>query len=378
MALPPLVFAIVGGICHGTFPIFLKAQSAIAVKPHPLAWTCYKAFWLLLIGTALVLRRIAAGASPAFIFSWWGVSSALAWVPASLLMNAAVPRCGVAIAASAEPGVLSALSFVIGWVILGEKMRIITLLGHDVCLAPLYALALVAGIAIIAWIPHLGERSRKTGPLGELELPVVSFEDGDSHHSNHDQGSVLAFGGPAGTEPDVQAKVVGLAFALLCGVCASAQYATVNIGKQAEREREGCTSKRCSDELEEQFDHFGSWVLSFGIGGALVTFALWLALSYWERLCDRPVISLHVHALLLPGSAIGVLWCIGVLLINTAVSQGGSAVMTPAAKAVQLITAGAWGMLYYKEYTGWRVNVFWVAVVWIFMFMTLLSRQKVK
>lgn len=79
----------------------------------------------------------------------------------------------------------------------------------------------------------------------------------------------------------------------------------------------------------------------------------------------------------LPGSVAGWLWVLGNLFQIAVVVRGGNAVMLPANQAIQLVTSGAFGLLYYREVPDSRRAALWTfAALWTLAAIILLSNEK--
>lgn len=372
-----LTYAVLGGLCHGTYPLFLKLPKALEEKPHPLAWTFYKAIFLLLLGVSFVLKNRV------YLFSWWGIFCGMAWVPASVCMNAAVPRIGIALAASIEPGIVTTLSFLIGCTLLGEQMKSTQMFGMMIPLAPIFMVAIVTGIACIAMSPFLkcGATHDVVGKMTDGSDKVdLWHKSAESKLCNPDaEAAEIANNDANSLSIATHARVFGLIFTMLTGIFATAQYCAVNIGQMVVQNSHKCSIKEntCGMSVTERFDNAGSFTLSFGIGAILVWMVYWLIFSALSKAKGGFAVSLHFRSLGLHACALGFIWAVGVFFCDSAVERGGSAVMTPIIKGVQVIVAGLWGILLFQECRGYQI-VFWgVAVIWTVGFMTALGHQKV-
>merc|ERR1711920_596570 len=120
----------------------------------------------------------------------------------------------------------------------------------------------------------------------------------------------------------------------------------MNTSKQFLQRANGCEddAAACPALFKEQFDNFGSWMASFGIGAALVTAIFVGILVVAEKVRGRPAPSFHFRTMALPGSAAGLLWSLGNFFQTAAVARGGNAVMMPVNLAIQMVTSGAWGL----------------------------------
>lgn len=141
-----LLFSVLGGFFMGAYPVPIKAPRVLKVNPHPIIFQCYKTFWVFLTGWIFVLWNLVSGKPLIFEFSWWGVVSGLAWVPSGLSTIASVPRLGVGLAIAISTGTASVLSFLVFWLVLGEKMKEHMIDGHEIAIAPIYLLCILAGM----------------------------------------------------------------------------------------------------------------------------------------------------------------------------------------------------------------------------------------
>jgi len=89
-----------------------------------------------------------------------------------------------------------------------------------------------------------------------------------------------------------------------------------------------------------------------------------------------PAPPFHFPVLRAPGSIAGICWALGFLFQNAAVIRAGNATMMPANLSIQIITSGAWSVVYYREIGGWHAVVWGMAAVWTLGFMILLADEK--
>jgi multidrug transporter EmrE-like cation transporter len=150
--------ASLGGACMGTYPLFVKTDAMRAAAPSALAFQGYKSAWVLICGAMLVGCRELRGAQPTFVFSWWGVAAAAAWVPAGWALIAAVKRIGMGAAVLVFDGAAALVSFLVFWLVFHEPIREHVSAGGGVyVLAPLYLLSACLGMAgskPAATMPH--------------------------------------------------------------------------------------------------------------------------------------------------------------------------------------------------------------------------------
>ena len=109
-----------------------------------------------------------------------------------------------------------------------------------------------------------------------------------------------------------------------------------------------------------------SYVISFSIGATTVLIIGWilrfaynvvLAQSFTGAVQALP--SLHIRCMWLPGSIAGLLWSLGNLSSILSVEYLGEGVGYSIVQA-QMIVAGLWGVLWYKEVGGWQQICAWL------------------
>eukprot|EP00928_Gymnodinium_smaydae_P066899 TRINITY_DN49861_c0_g1_i1.p1 TRINITY_DN49861_c0_g1~~TRINITY_DN49861_c0_g1_i1.p1 ORF type:complete len:388 (+),score=84.69 TRINITY_DN49861_c0_g1_i1:53-1216(+) len=374
-----LLFSLLGGFFMGAYPVPIKAPSVLKVDPSPIIFQCYKTFWVFASGWLFVLANMLRGRTPVLEFTWWGFVSAAAWIPSGLCTIAAVPRLGVGMAIAVSTGTASVLSFLVFWLVLGESMREHTIGGYRFYLAPVYLVGILIGM--VAMVVTSGQlrmprRSAMSPRLSERQEALRSRAAATTAAAAEDEEDAVRC---EASGADAKTALAGLMFATLAGVSSAVQYGAVNIGKSVAARAAGCGDdvSRCSAAFQEEFDNFGSWNVSFGVGALLVT-ALYVAASLAAAKLQRQAPpKLHFRQLVVPGSLAGLLWVLGNFFQTAAVVRGGNAVMLPANQSIQLVTSGAFGLLYYREVPNARRATSWtIAALFTLVIIILLSREK--
>lgn len=374
------LLSLIGGICMGSYPVPIKAPSVLAAGVHPIIFQCYKSFWVFVVGWCFVLVNMFQGKHPAYVFTWWGIASSAAWIPSGLFTIASVPRLGVGMAVILNTSTASLLSFLVFWLVLGEHMKLHGSPGHEYYLAPVYLCCMIVGMVGLVAVPTVRCPRRSWSNVRQASDPSQGeyCESLQCEQARPSVGETGASGngvraGSAGS------FALGILFAVFCGVFSAVQFGIVTEGKKIAQRSSGCDIRpeSCSDALKEQFDDTGSWFTTFGIGAASVTILLQGGLSASSLLQGKPVPSLQLKTLGVPGSIAGFCWVVGNIFQTLAVIRGGNAVMMPANQALQLLTSGMWGLLYYKEMRDPRRIVCWCfAAAWLVASMILLGQEK--
>jgi len=268
-----------------------------------------------------------------------------------------------------------------------------SILGHEVYLAPVYLACVVLGMVGLVLAPGNGQPTVEESHCQEARCdedspgngrPTVrTSADPSAGHVNADEVQGLrnedvAVGlGEGGSRLQL---FVGLLSAVNAGLFSALQFACVTVGKRWEYQAAGCENdpEACPAKLKEQFNNFGSWMGSFGLGAGLLTLVLCVLFSAVERRQKRSFPDMHFRLMLFPGNIAGFCWVLGNFFQLAAVVQGGNSVMVPANQTVQLITAGLWGLLYFREVTSpLRIASWSFAALWTLIFIVLLSKERI-
>jgi len=299
-----------------------------------------------------------------FVFTWWGVAAAALWVPSGFAFIAAVSMCGVAATAVFGTCVNSLLQFLSG-LMLDQAMK--THGASEIPLAPFYMVGVVLGMIGLILSPGL-----RCGGGGKADCAAKLNSEAHTESTLSmsfalEDAPVLL---PEETKPDSSGRefMVGVFLAMFAGVCDAGKSAVKNFGSMQESG---------SDNAEAQFSLWSSWMISFGVGCAFVT-PIYLALfGVWQKgIKHKELPSTEFHVMKIYGFFAGAIWFAGYICMQGANDVGGQGAMGPAGNASQLITAGLWGLLYYREIKG-RVQITcWVlCALWTVSFAILLSTE---
>jgi hypothetical protein len=387
------MLAILAGICNGIYPVPIKAPRVLALRPHPVVFQAYKTSWVLVCGLGLVAARSGGGGS-SFVFSAWGVVSAMCWIPAGLLTIYSVPIIGVGPAIVLNNATNAAASFLFFWLA-----------------APLYLAALVVGMAALVAAPRLPLRrlcgvgaaaTRQGASMRDLESspPVVQLRKRNSSSSSSSSNNPplasaaeSAAAAPRGARTSAMVKLSqqlrqqkqkqqssplsGVIASVLAGVASASRWGAVELGKRREKRiAEAIGTPEALARYEEMFASLGSWALSFGLGAAVVTGLCFAAVTMLRGKEGAP--PLHLRALFAPASLASICWVMGSLFGTTAVELSGDIVAVPTMTTSALVTSGAFGLLYYKEMNSkWHGLVWCAAAAWTVASMLLLRGERV-
>lgn len=361
------LFSLIGGFSMGSYPVPIKAPSVLKACVHPMIFQCYKSFWVFVLGFTFIILNLIRD-KPAYVFTYWGLLGAAAWIPSGLGTIAAVPRLGVGMAMVINTGMSATFQFVAGQCV-GETMKKHQFGSTEIVFAPFFLVCVVMGLMGLVLSQHLECPQRciqrqRGAELSTLVPPTASEGEGRMQPGT----------GHTQRRKDL---MIGLSCAVAAGIFSALQFALISIGKKVESAKFSCTD--CPEKLHftEEFDAFGSYMTSFGIGAGVMT-ALYLSLFVSTEKCKgNEMPQSHFGLLRILGSIAGWCWVVGNVFQSAAVNRGGSSVMGPANQALQLITSGIWGLLYYKEVKDPKRIACWVAsAAWTVVFVILLGREK--
>jgi hypothetical protein len=189
---------------------------------------------------------------------------------------------GVSMAVVINAGAGMVSSFLVFWLVFGEQIKTHDINGSTVYLAPAWLVCILIGLAGVVYAPLL-KLSPSAMNRDEPILPKSS-----SNKKVDDHPLLLESDRPLDERNDRVATrgsaavfTVGVVASVFGGLFSSLQYGLVTCGKHYEQEQQHCrhATSECPALTKEQFNGFGSWVTSFGIGAALGSL-FWLGLLY--------------------------------------------------------------------------------------------------
>lgn len=366
----PTALALLAGLCNGSYPLFLKTAAVLAADVHAIVFQSFKSSILLLVGALLVSVRLLSG-TQGYTFTWWGVAGAAAWIPSGLATIAAVPRIGMGPTMLTAAGTGTAISFFVGWLALGDSLKLHhTCSGGEYVLAPVYLAGILVGMAGLVFAPHAfppRPGGKTSGDDSDVEVVLTAGHvPSDSPEYAAQLGAgVLPPPPPVRTGLGIS-PFSGYALAACSGGFSSIQYFIVSL------------AQRHLPPDAPALDPLGSWTLSFAMGAVL-----WTALAaagFAARRGCAPVPAWRrraiLHAVGWPGVGAGLFWCGGNLLSTLAVEQGGNAVTVATYQAANLITSGAWGLLWYREVRGRAAAAWTIAAAFTLGMVLMLALEK--
>jgi len=358
------LYSLIGSFCMGSYPVTIKTPAVLKLDMHPMVFQCYKSFWVFVLGFGFIASNLLRGL-PAYVFTYWAILGAAAWIPSGLFTIAAVPRIGVGMTAVLNTGTSAALQFVVGQ-LLDEKMKLHGMPGHEYVIAPYFVLGILLGMAGLVLVPTL--RCSRGASVAPRRLMEGVVEDGTPQACSQD--------GAASAVRRNSDLVIGTLCATACGCFSALQYGLISIGKKIESDKIHCSACPERDRFEHEFDDFGSYMTSFGIGTGFLTLLFLGFFGAVERCQGRKFPAMHFQTLRVPGSIAGWCWVCGNVFQSAAVNRGGSSVMGPSNTAIQLLSSGVWALLYYREIRNPKRIIGWIlCAVWTVAFVVLLGRE---
>jgi hypothetical protein len=366
MLLEALLYAIVGGFFFGTYPLFIRTQPVLKVKPHPIVFQLYKSTVVFICGFFFLIPRYFnwkdESSVPLFVFNWWGVASAVLWIPAGLTTIFSVPIIGMGIQVATAASSASIVSFLSFWLIFGTKMKEHSCGERCVYyLAPLYLFFTITGMIAVIFSEKLAFFARKICCSNTNLTNLTSYQQQNkeivdkveettstllptfSENNSFDDEDIVS----SSSSTSIGKFALGIIASMIGGVSASAEFAVIQQGKKIEEINANCFAKNitCPPKLIESFNTFGSWMVSFGFGAFGITLLLFIGLGLYQG----RIPNVHWNVLKFAGVKAGLFWVLGNLGTTLAVVRGGNAVVLSQSLGSMIITSGLWGLVYYKE-----------------------------
>jgi len=172
--------------------------------------------------------------------------------------------------------------------------------------------------------------------------------------------------------------LLGLLAASISAILAN-HKAVLHAAERFEKTKAGCTDEEslCPDIMIEQFDNFGSYNASFGIGCIIVATVQLVILAAFNKLTQQALPKLHFKLMIRWGTLAGSLWTAGNFSGRLAISRaGGPAFTMPMSMAMTTVACGAWGILFYKETSSFiRAAIWFLAAAFTVCFVILLGEE---
>jgi glucose uptake protein GlcU len=298
---------------------------------------CYKSFWVFALAWIFLFVNYVRN-NPLFLFTYWGVVSASIWVLNGTAQIAAVSRCGVATATVLNTSMNSVVQFLAS--ILTDESMVYRYGASEVPLAPFYLVAVLLGNVGLILSPTLSlpcfHKVHGTRKASDLVTHKVS-------------AATMSFLPEDDAMPDVTGDprrqfMLGVPLAMLAGLLGGLKYALSSIGHRVQAD-----SGRAEDVLALEFGVFESYMMSFGVGCAVSTIAFFIIFAVSQKARGHKMPSAKLPTMKFYGFLAGFLWMGHYMCAQAANNVGGSGSFGPAVNAIQLITAGLWGLLYYRE-----------------------------
>jgi len=379
-------------VSFGSFAVPIKWDCVRHADPpvHPFVFQTYKSIWVFLTCWLVLLWR-------PLNFTWLGVVSAAFWVPAGAAYVVAVDNVGVGITQAIVSSLVITVSTLWGLLFFHEPIR-------DGWLAALAFVLLAGGVGTMAYFstqdktdmgfsdtpsanPPAANSKYDHDRVSESRTPLTSdksnrgfsplLDDTAATDDLADERSVIS-----GNQSDSGAKVLmappthrnrtlGFAAAMFNGLWGGSVMVPLKIAS---------TQSSGDDTPVGGVD----FVVSFGVGVALITCFGWLLLGVRaavaaitakdltpsrdsatflatspsepsvECAVAHPVTrpfqlpSMRPQLLMLPGALVGITWSIGNFASMFAVLALGEAIGYSACQSAVLVS-GLWGLLYFKE-----------------------------
>lgn len=325
-------------LCWGTQGIFVKIP---AVRETNVDAVVFQGYYSL----AIFLSSAFFPLFTACDWTWYGVSSALLWVPGSLATIVAITLCGLAVTQGVMCGASITVSFLWGVAYFQEDIRNWpwTLVGLSL---------LVVGVCGMC-LSNFQFRISLPEQLRVLYRIVPCFAPPDgSYYAELDemQTGRLLDADPENPlkQPESQFQVRQFLLGVVVAVISGASYGTTMVPKVLSREEN--STGLC-------------YGFCFGMGVGVFTLLVLIFYFIINFLRGKGIPALHLRVVLLPAMAAGFISNMGTVASIYATVNLGLTVGFPLTQMAVLVS-GLWGLFLFKEMTRWNaIGAFFVSGV---------------
>lgn len=363
MTLPYVAWGWIAEACawafFGSFAVPMRSSEVMKVRIDALVYQSWKTA-VFFITSWLVLTF------KPFVFTPWGLLSGLLWIPGGVLFIIAVQNAGLAVGQGVAQSCMVAWSFFWSMFVFHEPM-------WSLWLTALAMLVLIGGVVGMTFVM----RPVISPPLQQQQQQQ---QEGTSDHRHHYQEKPLLDESASGSvQEDDQRDIETSSTVVYLGSCCRVSRRSFGIVCALFSGFFGGTGL-VPLKLAQTISGFSGgidFVLSFAIGALCVQTCFWLVyLGVRTINGTRPIMPpVHFRIMLVPGLISGCLWSAGnvcqiyaVLLLGVGVGSGCVQVgvfaifsllfFKPLYQA-NLLVAGIWGILYYREIVGLRI-LLWI------------------
>lgn len=363
------IAAIVSCLSFGSFAVPIKGRVANEINIDPLVMQTYKtSLCFLTCWLVLLVPNVH------FSFTYWGLLSGLAWIPGGTAGIYAVRNAGLAVSQGTWSALKVAIAFVWGIGVFQERVRSRTAATIAVVLliAGLWGMSFFSSRRMIGSRPgdrHDGDNDEEYSELeqpllGEeadgtnsedLLLPTNDESEDDPDEVNEEMSRILEDDELSELTFDdekvnfrcfkLHRRTVGLICACIDGIWGGSILVPMHF---AGSKTEGL-----------------GYVISFAIGATTILIVMWIIRIVSSAVvlgsvkeAVRKLPPLHLRKFWLQGSVAGLLWSIGNVCSILSVEHLGEGVGYSIVQA-QMLVAGLWGVLWYREVQGWYAIAGW-------------------
>jgi len=352
--------AIVGSwISYGSFGMPIKTKRVVEANVNPIVYQAYKSVTVFIL-CWLVLT------TEKFYFTYWGVISALIWVPNGTLAILAFKLAGISICQALMCGFGVMVSFIWGAVIFHENIQ-----SWPLALTALSMMGIgMLGMSLSFQTGKKQEDESKFENSEAIKYVVVnsdyihvvgdnaasSTDSNDNrsmsspcldNDSNREEESLLPSKPLASTDIR-RRKTLGIIIASCIGISTGSIMVPLHY---APPEAQGV-----------------QFVISFACGALTVSIIFYTVYGTIRALLgySEPFPSFHFRAIAVPAFCTGLLWTTGYFCGLYSTLYLGNAIGNSSVQG-QIVVSGMWGILYYREVTDRRK----IALFFMSMLLTL-------
>jgi len=394
------IAALIACLGFGSFGVPLKGQATNNVDngqgAHPFVLQTYKSIMCFITSWLVLLL------GESFHFSPMGLISGLVWVGGGIGGIYAIRNAGLAISVGTWSGVGVLISFAWGIFAFGERVHsfAVTLFGISMVLIGFLGMSYFSCPYQPSKVSknnedtlfESNEHNMQEPLIEELEEEQTENEEEEmkdvSPPNKNSSGNIVFLG------IELSRRSFGIIAAAMDGVLTGSSLIPMHYSRWVilliEKYFNFVTLSFFSDKLLFLWNSVNSaggleYVISFGIGAAIVTVAFWILLFFYHarktgslKLGWKALPSMYFKSLIVPGVISGTAWSIGNIGAILSVTYLGESIGFSILQC-QMVISGLWGILWYDEIKGFKCISGWMlSALLTLMSMLLLDREHVE
>lgn len=337
-------------VAFGSFAVPAKCFAARKDDVHPLVYQTYKTFWCFTTSWLVLLIPDVK-----FSFTPFGLLSACSWVPGGIGAIWSVNYAGLAVAQATWSSFIVLVAFAWGVGVFDEPVKSWPMAAGGIVL-------MVVSIAGMAIFSDPSRRARRADRMAKraAEVRACLLEQQQQQQQIVVLNTGISAGLDTGNVPEISVQ------GSLATATSNDEVGKPSAQSEGSRRRTGLliatvagiyggslpAGIKAAQRLAPGQPVGFEFIVSFGIGAAIVTAIAWvLHFLVLECCCGHKRPALQLRVMFLPGAAAGLSWSVGNAASVLAVTHLGAGIGYAGCQA-SLVVSGLWGIMVFREVDG--------------------------